>query len=129
MDSSWVKLLGHDLIALVLLGLISEVWTYRGELVRFEERWARFIARQRQQQRRAEQAGLPGLGHKPGCRECQVNGGDRAEPVSPPLWPVSRRGQRRQVQARWQYCPVRSCGYYGWLGLGNLRSNGHPNRS
>lgn len=129
MDSSWLELLGHDLIALVLLGLISEVWTQRGELARFEKCWARDIARQRQQQRREAQRGLPGLGHQPGCRECQVNGSGREEPVSPPPWPVSRRGRRRQVAARWQYCPVRSCGYYGWPGLGNLRSNGHPNGS
>lgn len=57
MDSSWLKLLGHDLIGLGLWGLIGEVWSYRGELEQFEQRWARFIARQQQQQRREEQTG------------------------------------------------------------------------
>jgi transposase-like protein len=25
------------------------------------------------------------------------------------------------------YCPNQKCAYYGWLGLGNIVANGHPN--
>jgi hypothetical protein len=31
--------------------------------------------------------------------------------------------------ATWQFCPDEDCLYYGWPGLGNLTSNGHPNRA
>jgi IS1 family transposase/transposase-like protein len=26
-----------------------------------------------------------------------------------------------------QYCPYKDCSYFGWVGLGNIRANGHPN--
>jgi transposase-like protein len=33
----------------------------------------------------------------------------------------------RAVRTLNHYCPERSCPYYGWLGRGNIRANGHPN--
>ena len=45
MEASWLNLLWHDLIGLVLLGLMSEIWSQGAELNRFAQRWARFLAR------------------------------------------------------------------------------------
>jgi len=32
----------------------------------------------------------------------------------------------REVDTSLHFCPHRDCDYRGWLGLGNLRANGHP---
>ncbi len=37
-------------------------------------------------------------------------------------------GRHRCVDTNNHYCPNPDCTYYGWLGLGNIVSNGHPNR-
>jgi hypothetical protein len=34
----------------------------------------------------------------------------------------------RTVDTSMHFCPHDGCRYRGWLGLGNLRGNGHPNR-
>jgi IS1 family transposase len=39
--------------------------------------------------------------------------------------PTSRRP--RTVDTSRHFCPHQGCRYRGWLGLGNLRANGHPN--
>ncbi len=33
----------------------------------------------------------------------------------------------RRVDSTKQFCPQPRCGYYGWMGLGNIRANGYPN--
>jgi len=38
--------------------------------------------------------------------------------------PTHRRP--RTVDTSQHFCPHRGCRYRGWLGLGNLRANGHP---
>lgn len=42
-----------------------------------------------------------------------------------PMSPTNRRP--RQVDSSRHFCPHATCDYRGWLGLGNLRANGHPN--
>src|SRR5262245_61740063 len=39
----------------------------------------------------------------------------------------SSAGRPRQVDTSAQFCPQPQCAYSGWVGLGNLRANGHPN--
>ena len=52
------------------------------------------------------------------------------EPKAPPptrpdpIPPTPRRP--REVDTSMRFCPHRDCDYRGWLGLGNLRANGHP---
>jgi hypothetical protein len=36
------------------------------------------------------------------------------------------RGRRRTVDTSGHFCPDQDCSYHGWLGRGNIRSNGHP---
>jgi hypothetical protein len=40
--------------------------------------------------------------------------------------PVPNR-RPRQVDTSTHFCPHTPCAYRGWVGLGNLRANGHPN--
>jgi IS1 family transposase len=39
--------------------------------------------------------------------------------------PTNRRP--REVDSSQHFCPHSGCAFWGWLGLGNLRANGHPN--
>ena len=68
-----------------------------------------------------------GLTHKPHCALCER---DTASPKPPPpvppdpMPPTNRRP--RMVDTAMHFCPHSDCDYRGWLGLGNLRANGHP---
>ncbi len=37
-----------------------------------------------------------------------------------------KQGRPRHLDTSGHYCPNRRCRYYGWLGRGNIRANGHP---
>ena len=68
-----------------------------------------------------------GLIQKPHCALCER---DTAHPQAPPpvppdpMPPTNRRP--REVDLSLHFCPHDDCDYRGWLGLGNLRANGHP---
>src|SRR5499427_2826655 len=69
-----------------------------------------------------------GLTHKPHCALCDQETGETA-PAPPrrpdPMPPTHRRP--RSVDTSMHFCPHSDCDYRGWLGLNNLRANGHPN--
>jgi len=70
---------------------------------------------------------LIGSTRKPPCDACEEGVAPRREPpCAPPPLLVSTRGRRRQVDTSQQFCPAPACRYGGWLGLGNIRANGHP---
>jgi IS1 family transposase len=70
---------------------------------------------------------FPGLTHKPHCDACAHATASRPQaPCAPPPRIVSTRGRRRQVDTSRHFCPDPDCIYGGWLGLGNIRANGHP---
>jgi IS1 family transposase len=68
-----------------------------------------------------------GLTQKPQCVLCEQ---DPASPKPPPpvppdpIPPTNRRP--RKIDTAMHFCPHSDCDYRGWLGLGNLRANGHP---
>ena len=68
-----------------------------------------------------------GLTRKPHCALCEQEIGARA-PAPPrrpdPMPPTHRRP--RTVDTSMHFCPHTDCDYRGWLGLNNLRANGHP---
>jgi hypothetical protein len=68
-----------------------------------------------------------GLTHKPHCALCE----HEATPpqVPPPVFPAPMPPTHRRprtVDTSRHFCPQANCAYRGWLGLGNLRANGHP---
>jgi IS1 family transposase len=79
-------------------------------------------------QRATEPKPFDGLTKKPHCALCER---DTASPKpSPPVPPdpMPRTNRRpREVDTSQHFCPHAGCDYWGWLGLGNLRANGHPN--
>ena len=68
-----------------------------------------------------------GLTHKPHCPLCAQEA-TQPKPLPPPrpdpLPPTTRRP--RAIDTSRHFCPHGGCRYRGWLGLGNLRANGHP---
>jgi hypothetical protein len=68
-----------------------------------------------------------GLTHKPHCALCGQETGETA-PAPPrrpaPMPPTHRRP--RTVDTSMHFCPHPECDDRGWLGLHNLRANGHP---
>lgn len=66
---------------------------------------------------------------QPDCPACQAEVGQVQ--VTPPPRPAPRQkkkaGRPRHVQTDWHFCPHRGCTHYGWVGLGNIVANGHPN--
>src|SRR6266487_6926637 len=78
-------------------------------------------------QRSNEPKAFAGLTQKPHCALCEQ---ETAHPQAPlpvrpdPMSPTNRRP--RTVDTSRPFCPHAGCRYRGWLGLGNLRANGHP---
>src|SRR5262249_18183230 len=71
---------------------------------------------------------FPGLTRKPCCTACeQTIEVSRLQPSPPPPPTMtSTRGRRRRVTPAHHFRPDPNCRYGGWLGLGNITSNGHP---
>ena len=77
--------------------------------------------------RSKEPKSFEGLTYKPHCAACEH---DATHPKVPPprrpdpMPPTHRRP--RTIDTSRHFCPHAGCDYQGWLGLGNLRANGHP---
>jgi len=69
-----------------------------------------------------------GLTHKPHCALCAQQTAEHAPapPPRPDPMPLTHR-RPRTVDTSMHFCPHLNCDYCGWLGLNNLRANGHPN--
>lgn len=120
------NLLGYQLllVALVLICLMLHVWWPDASSV--IPQMSRKPDKPRRQ-RSTEPKPFPGLIHRPLCEAC-AQGPDAHPKVSgsPPPVLTFTRGRQRTVNTQAHFCPDPDCSYHGWLGRGNLRSNGHP---
>jgi IS1 family transposase len=123
--------MGHDLFfhVLLLLGLLclcrllDWVWT-----------WGRPTTGQTTPtptmpftQRSKAPKPFPGLTHKPRCDACEHAAESRQQvPSALPPRLTCTRGRRRAIDTQPHFCPAHDCSYYGWVGRGNIRANGHP---
>src|SRR5262249_33374942 len=117
----------YQLVVLGLLWLFVRLplaWPSRG--VTPQTKPAKPITSHRQ--RSTDPKPFAGLTHKLLCALCEQ---EAAHPQAPPpvrpdpMPPTHRRP--RTVDTSRHFCPHTGCRYRGWLGLGNLRANGHPN--
>jgi hypothetical protein len=68
-----------------------------------------------------------GLTQRPPCARCEREATPCHEPPPVPPEPMPPTNRRpRTVETSQHFCPHGGCRYRGWLGLGNLRANGHP---
>src|SRR6266446_301348 len=74
-----------------------------------------------------EPKAFEGLTQKPHCVLCEqeINETAPAPPRRPDPMPLTHR-RPRTVDTSQHFCPHTDCDYRGWLGLNNLRANGHP---
>lgn len=71
---------------------------------------------------------FPGLTRTPPWAACeQAHGHGSQLPGCPPPHIVPTRGRPRQGDTSSHFCPHPPCAYWGWVGLGNISANGHPN--
>ena len=75
-----------------------------------------------------EPKSFAGLTRKPDCELCErASESQPPAPGAPPPHMILTRGRPRQVDTTDHFCPHATCSYHGWVGLGNIRANGHPN--
>jgi IS1 family transposase len=68
-----------------------------------------------------------GLTTKPHCALCERGPAPLTPPCPVPPDPMPPTHRRpRTVDTSMHFCPHTACAYRGWLGLNNLRANGHP---
>jgi hypothetical protein len=115
-------LLFHTLLLFGILGLsMSLIWVWR------QRHAATSHATTRATRRGPGHKPFPGLTRKPSCATCEDRAQEqvKASPTVPsPM--VTRRGCPRTVDTQHQFCPSPHGAYYGWVGCGNVRANGHP---
>jgi hypothetical protein len=117
----------HELLLLGLLWLCVILYWMRQRRQAVTEQAHGNAAKRATSRSRAPKP-FPGLTSKPCCASCAHVTQAHAvlSPCAPPPLVLSTRGRRHQVDTQQQFCPNASCRYYGWIGLGNLRANGHP---
>ncbi len=121
-------LLGYQLLVLGLLWLVCMLYlAWPSRCPTAPQRPAEPITPPRKHPK--EPKPFAGLTHKPLCAACEhgVPESVKAPSGPPPPRKVSTRGRPRQVDTSSHFCPHPTCAYRGWVGLGNLRANGHPN--
>src|SRR5215471_6787984 len=86
------------------------------------------VPAQPKRNRSNEPKAFEGLTKKPHCALCERDTAhpNPPSPVPPDPMPLTNR-RPRTVDTSRRFCPHTACDYRGWLGLGNLRANGHPN--
>src|SRR5919197_1374675 len=78
-------------------------------------------------QRTNEPKPFAGLTQRPPCAACdhEAHHPTPAPPRRPDPMPATNR-RPWVIDTSQHFCPHEGCEYRGWLGLGNLRANGHP---
>jgi hypothetical protein len=112
----------HEFVLLALLWqLVFSYWVWkRGHATKHSSA---------QQPKRLPKTPKPftGLTQNPPCETCEHGQAHSAQPsLSPPPILASKRGRPRAIDTHIHYCPEKTGSYYGWVGRGNIRANGHP---
>src|SRR6267142_85093 len=121
----------HIYYPLAVLGLLwlclmlHDIWSRRGAVS--PQPSAESVPPPFKRQRSTDPKAFEGLTQRPHCVDCEhdANPPQASPPRRPdPMPPTHRRP--REVDTSRHFCPHVGCDYRGWLGLGNLRANGHP---
>jgi len=111
-------------VALVLICLLIHVWWPDDPSATLQ---TSFKPDKPRRKRSTTPKPFTGLIHKPLCEACEQGADARPQaPGSPPPLIRFTRGRQRTVNTHAHFCPEPDCAYYGRLGRGNIRANGHP---
>jgi hypothetical protein len=115
----------HEVLLLALLWqVVSSYWRWKRDPA------LKPLLAQQPQRRPKTPKPFAGLTKKPYCESCEHGQAHRDRlPPSPPPVLTSKRGRPRTVATHQHYCPEKTCPYYGWVGRGNIRADGHPGGS
>src|SRR3989441_10352326 len=113
------------------LGLVALVWLFlmlywlwpNDPATRYPTRPQPRVPRKRSNEPKL----FAGLTQRPHCALCEqdIMFPQVLPPAPPDPLPLPHR-RPRTVDTSRHFCPHDGCDYRGWLGLGNLRANGHP---
>jgi hypothetical protein len=105
--------------------MLYAIWSSRGALS--SPPLPQPVPPQGKRKRCNEPTPFEGLTQRPHCAACAH---DATHPhAPPPLRPDPMPATHRRpcaIDTSMHFCPHAGCDYRGWLGLGNLRANGHP---
>src|SRR6266567_6407672 len=105
--------------------MLHAIWSSRGALS--PPPLSEPVPPQGKHKRGNEPTSFEGLTQRPHCAACAH---DATHPQAPPpLRPDPMPATHRRpcaIDTSMHFCPHAGCDYRGWLGLGNLRANGHP---
>lgn len=112
----------RDILLMLLVWQIVNHWSILQECRRYRPAKAKKKSSSRSK-------ASSGVRQKPPCPACQaIEGQTSCPPPSPPPMIEHKRGRPAEVDTHNHYCPnPKGCLYHGWVGRGNIRSNGHPN--
>jgi IS1 family transposase len=105
--------------------ILYYIWSSRGAVV--PQPLTAPVPSQCKRKRSNEPTPFAGLTQRPHCAAC-AHDATHAQ-VPPPRRPDAMLPTNRRpcaIDTSMHFCPHVGCDYRGWLGLGNLRANGHP---
>ncbi len=110
---------------LCLCVMLHAIWSSRGAVS--PQPLAAPVPPQCKRKRSTDPTPFEGLTQRPPCAACahDANHPQAPPPRRPDPLPSTNR-RPRAVDTSRHFCPHVDCDYRGWLGLGNLRANGHP---
>src|SRR6266511_1728843 len=119
-------ILFHALLLVVLLWLCL-TWYWMGAWNRLAPYPGQRKPAKPTKTRVQETKPFSGVTAKPLCVACEQGPepDEALRPAAPP-WLPSSGGRLRHVATPQHFCPAPMCRYDGWVGLGNIRANGHP---
>lgn len=117
------QLLLAIVIGIVLVGQLKAFWPFLGEEQDKEQEKPKADKKQSQTNGPTKRPPCPACAAAQEAKESEV-----AIVGEPPPLIKQTRGRPRVVDTSSHFCPEKNCRYYGWLGRGNIRANGHPNR-
>ncbi len=109
-------------IGIVFIGQLTLFWSFSGKEQRKRQKKTKPAKKQSQTTSPTKRPPCPACIAEQEAQESKV-----VIPSEPPPMIEQTGGRPRTVNTSNQFCPRKSCPYYGWVERGNICANGHPN--
>lgn len=119
-----VLMTNHSATAIVILSTSVVPWLFVYAPVLYAQ-WQLVLSRPKPEVLVSNS--LAGVKELPECPGCKNEVGKESSKREAPRRIEHARGRPRSIDTSSHFCPNLKCVYHGWVGLGNIRSNGHPN--